>query len=68
MFKKTYLKVILQRFLLENDGVKVKCDFGLGGVRERQCEGKTKCLKNCHICYIKLETCIFHGLDSHETH
>ena len=72
MFRKTYLEVILQRFLLENDGVWVKRDFGLRGVRERQCEGKTKCLKNCHICYIKLKTRVFCGLGSRnisrETH
>ena len=24
----------------------------------------SKCLKNCHICYIKLKTCIFCGLGS----
>ena len=30
----------------------------------RQHEGKFKCLKNCHICYIKLKTRIFCGLGS----
>ena len=58
--------MILQRFLLENDRVFVKSDFGLRGVRERQCKGKTKCLKNCHIYYIKLETHVFHGLGSRD--
>ena len=50
----------------------MKNDFGLRGVRERQCEGNEVSLKNCHICYIKLKTCVFHRLGSrdisHEKH
>ena len=45
MFRKTYLEVILQRFLLENDGVRVKNDFGLRGVRKRQYEGNEVIMK-----------------------
>ena len=45
----------------------MKNDFGLKGVRERQCEGNEVSLKNCHICYIKLKICIFRGLGSSET-
>ena len=59
MFRKTYLEVILQRFLLENDGVRVKNDFGLRGVRERQYEGNEMILKKCLICYIKTENTCF---------
>ena len=59
MFRKTYLEVILQRFLLENDGVRVKNDFGLRGVRERQYEGNEMILKKCLICYIKTENMCF---------
>ena len=44
----------------------MKNDFGLRGVQERQCEGNEVSLKNCHICYIKLKTRIFHELGSRE--
>ena len=65
MFKKTYLEVILQRFVLENDrGVKIS--FGLRGVRERQSEGNRECMKNCPICLIKLKTRVFCRLGSHK--
>ena len=40
MSRKTYLEVILQRFLLENDGVRVKNDFGLRRVRKEAVRGK----------------------------
>ena len=59
MFRKTYLEMILQRFLLENDRVRVKNDFGLRGVRERQYEGNEMILKKCHIYYIKTENMHF---------
>ena len=59
MFRKTYLEMILQRFLLENDRVRVKNDFRLSGVRERQYEGNEMILKKCHICYIKIENTHF---------
>ena len=45
----------LQRFLLENDGVRVNNDLVLRGVRERQYEGNEMILKKCHIYYIKIE-------------
>ena len=44
----------------------MKNDFGLRGVRERQCEGNRKFLKNCQICHIKLKTRVFRGLGSRE--
>ena len=44
----------------------MKNDFGLRGVRERQCEGNEVSLKNCHICYIKPKTRVFCGLGSRE--
>ena len=59
MFRKTYLEMILQRFLLENDRVRVKNDFGLRRVRERQYEGNEMILKKCHIYYIKIENTHF---------
>ena len=37
----------------------MKGDFGLRGVRERQCKGSEEILKNCHICYIKTENTRF---------
>ena len=67
IFRKTYLEVILQRFLLENDGVWVLRDFGLKGVWESLSDGNESVLKTCHICLIKLKTRIFHGLGSSET-
>ena len=66
MFRKTYLEVILQRFLLENEEVWVKNGFGLKGVRESLSEGNENDLKTYHICLIKLKTRIFRGLESHE--
>ena len=59
MFRKTYLEVILLRFLLENDVVLVKIDFGLEVVERDSAREKTKCLKNCHIYYIKTENTRF---------
>ena len=59
MFRKTYLEVILQRFLLENDVVLVKIDFGLKVIERDSAREKTKCLKNCHIYYIKTENTRF---------
>ena len=44
----------------------MKNDFGLRGVRERQCVGNEVSLKNYHICYIKLKTRVFHGLGNRE--
>ena len=44
----------------------MKNGFGLREVRERQCEGNENVLKNYHICLIKLQTCIFHELESLE--
>ena len=64
MFRKTYLGVILQRFLIENKEVLVKNGFGLKGVRESLSEGNENDLKTCHIYLIKLKTCIFRGLES----
>ena len=45
MFRKTYLEVILQRFFLENDGVRVNNDFGLRWVLKRQYERNEMILK-----------------------
>ena len=45
MFRKTYLEVIFKDFCLKNDGVRVKNDFGLRGVRERQYEGNEMIMK-----------------------
>ena len=44
----------------------MKNDFGLRGVRERQCDGNEVSLKNCHICYIKQKTHVFRGLGNRE--
>ena len=72
MFRKTYLEVILQRFVLENEEVWVKNGFGLKGVRESLSEGNENDLKTCHICLIKLKTRNFRGLEireiSHKTY
>ena len=46
----------------------MKNDFGLRGIRKRQCEGNRKFLKNYHICHIKLKTSVFYGLGSRENH
>ena len=43
-----------------------KISFVLKGVRESLSEGKSKCLKNYHICIIKLKTHVFCGLGSSE--
>ena len=64
MFRKTYLGVILQRFLIENKEVLVKNGFGLKGVRESLSEGNENDLKTCHIYLIKLKTRVFCGLES----
>ena len=66
MFRKTYLEVILQRFLLENEEVWVKNGFRLKGVQESLNEGNENDLKTCHIYLIKLKTRIFCGLESRE--
>ena len=43
-----------------------KMNLGWKGVRERCLREKLKCLKNGHICQIKLKTSDFRGLDSSE--
>ena len=62
MFRKTYLEVILQRFLLENDGVREKNDFGLRGVQKRQYEGNEMILKKMsHLLHKNWKHVFFAG-------
>ena len=66
--EKHTLKWFWRDLCLKMMGYEWKMILGWEGFKERQCEGKSKCLKkNCHVCIIKLKTRAFHGLGNSET-
>ena len=65
--EKHTLKWFCRDLCLKMIGYGWKMILGWEGFEERQCKGKSKCLKNYHIYIIKLKTNAFRGFGSSET-